>query len=56
MTTKDIARHARALLTARGDAAEVEAARKATTAGPHEAEDWRRIRAAIRQLRGALAS
>lgn len=60
MDTHDIAQHARALYTARGDLAEPEAARKAIVAeeagAMEEAENWLRIRAAIRSLRGALAS
>ncbi|MEL6466366.1 MAG: hypothetical protein AAFQ58_15485 [Pseudomonadota bacterium] len=49
--------HARALYRAHGDKAEAHAAqhaRAASDAGNHtEAEDWHKIRATIRQLRGA---
>ncbi|WP_157598810.1 hypothetical protein [Tateyamaria omphalii] len=49
--------HARALYRAHGDKAEAHAAqhaRAAAQAGNQtEAEDWQRIRATIRQLRGA---
>ncbi|RBI72675.1 hypothetical protein DQW77_10000 [Roseovarius sp. TE539] len=48
--------YARALLSSRGGKAEAEAARRmqeATKAGkPDEAEDWRRIRLAISEMRG----
>ncbi|MEX0309187.1 MAG: hypothetical protein AB3N17_02975 [Tateyamaria sp.] len=49
--------HAHALYRAHGDKAEAHAAQNATAAvkagKTAEAEDWQRIRAAIRQLRGA---
>ena len=49
--------HARALYRAHGDKAEAQAAQNARAAAEAgnraEAEDWRRIRATIRQLRGA---
>lgn len=60
MEISDITRHARALYDAHGDAAEAEAAARARAAtdrgDPDQAETWIRIRAAIRGLRGALAS
>ena len=50
-------RHAHALYRAHGDKAEADVARRerlALEAGkPSEAEDWRKVRASIRQLRGA---
>lgn len=52
-----ISQHAHALYRAHGDKAEAEAAareRAAEKAGKRsEADDWRRIRASIHQLRGA---
>ncbi|KIC49749.1 hypothetical protein [Tateyamaria sp. ANG-S1] len=49
--------HARALYRAHGDKAEAHAAQNARAASDAgnsaEAEDWRKIRATIRQLRGA---
>ena len=52
-----ISQHAHALYRAHGDKAEAEAAqreRAADAAGKRqEARDWRKIRASIRQIRGA---
>ncbi|WP_409197309.1 hypothetical protein [Jannaschia sp. W003] len=52
--------YAHALYHAHGDVAEAEAAQKArrfAEAGrANEAEDWRAVRIAIRQMRGALQS
>ena len=49
--------HARALYRAHGDKAEAHAAQNASAARKagrsEEAEDWQKIRATIRQLRGA---
>ena len=56
MNINEFQQHARKLYAAHGDRAEFEAAqraRKSLEAGnKEEAEDWRRIRSAIRQLRG----
>lgn len=50
-------RHAHALYRAHGDKAEAEVAQRervATAAGKRsEAQDWRKVRATIRQIRGA---
>ena len=55
MQATHIVEHARQLLAAHGDKAEVEAAQKASERQAEgktdEAEDWRKIRAAIRELR-----
>ncbi len=55
MKTMEIADFARKLLDAHGDKAEVEAAQKAVKleeeGKTEEAETWRKIRSAIRQLR-----
>ena len=60
MEISKITEYARALYQAHGDKAEAEAARKAKLhedAGEtQEAEDWRSIRAAIREIRGAHES
>ena len=60
MMTSDIAGYARALYDAHGDAAEAEATQKASAAEAdgktEEAENWRRVRAAIAQIRGAHVS
>ena len=60
MKPSDIASYARALYEAHGDAAEAEATQKASAAQaegrPEEAEDWRRVRASIAQIRGAHVS
>lgn len=57
MTMQDIIQHAHALYRAHGDKAEAEAAQKAIAAqDPVEAEDWRRIRFKIRELRGPRAT
>jgi hypothetical protein len=52
--------HARRLFEAHGDRAELEAAQKATECARNgdeaQARDWRRVQAAISQLRGPLAS
>lgn len=56
MNIKEIEVHARRLFAAHGDQAEFEAAQKSLEAerlgNQNEADDWRRIRGAIRQLRG----
>lgn len=55
MKATNIVEHARQLLTAHGDKAEAEAAQKAgarqAEGKTEEAENWRRIRAAIHELR-----
>lgn len=55
--TMATSQHAHALYRAHGDKAEAEVAQReriATDAGKlAEAEDWRKIRASIRQIRGA---
>lgn len=57
MTIQDIIQHAHALYRAHGDKAEAEAAQRARTAkDPAEAEDWRRIRFRIQELRGPRAT
>ncbi len=60
MQTEKIAEQARALYDAHGDKAEAEAAQKASQAeaagNREEAEQWRAIRAAIREIRGAHES
>jgi hypothetical protein len=60
MEVSKISEYARALYEAHGDKAEAEAAQKAKhheDAGEaKEAEDWRAIRAAIRDIRGAHES
>ena len=60
MQTTKVAEFARALLDAHGDRAEIEAARNAQdaeTGGDSQlAESWRRVRAAIRELRPPHAS
>ena len=52
--------HARRLFEAHGDRAELEAAQKAAECARNgdeaQARDWRRVQAAISQLRGPLAS
>ncbi len=57
MFGKKVADYARALFEAHGDKAEAEAAAKmaaAEQAGkPEEAKDWRKVREAVRALRGA---
>lgn len=57
MEASKVAEYARALYEAHGDKAEVEAAQKAKQhedAGEKkDAETWRAIRAAIREIRGA---
>ncbi len=57
MFGRKVADYARALFEAHGDKAEAEAAAKmvaAEKAGkPDEAEDWRKVREAVRALRGA---
>ncbi len=53
MQSSEITQHAHALYRAYGDKAEAEAARKAREAGAKsEAEDWRKIRRHIKELRG----
>ncbi len=60
MDMSEISEYARALYNSHGDKAEAEAAQKAKKheeAGEEkEAEDWRAIRAAIREIRGAHES
>jgi len=60
MTYAEIASYARALYNAHGDAAEAEAVQKASAAEAEgkadEAEDWRAIRRAISEIRGANVS
>jgi hypothetical protein len=60
MKTSEMMEYARALYDAHGDKAEAEAARKAAQheeAGQSEdAAKWRRIEAAIREMRGPSAS
>lgn len=57
MNTQDIIQHAHALYRAHGDRAEVEAAQKAQrSSDPSEAENWRRIRLKIKELRGPRAT
>jgi hypothetical protein len=60
METTKAAEFARQLLDAHGDRAEIEAAQKAQeaeTGGDSQlAENWRRVRAAIRELRPPHAS
>lgn len=57
METSKVAEYARALFEAHGDKAEAEAAQKAKhheDAGDvKEAQVWRAVRAAIREIRGA---
>lgn len=57
MKASKVAEYARALYEAHGDKAEVEAAQKAKQhedAGEtKDAETWRAIRAAVREIRGA---
>ena len=53
MLQSEITQYAHALYVAHGDKAEAEAAQKAKIAGtPDEAEDWRKIRFKIKELRG----
>lgn len=60
MEISNVAEYARALFEAHGDKAEAEAAQKEQKhedAGEaHEAANWRAIRAAIREIRGAHES
>jgi hypothetical protein len=57
MNTQDIIQHAHALYRAHGDKAEAEAAQKANPpTSPSEAEDWRKIRFKIKELRGPRAT
>lgn len=60
MDMNEIHDYARRLLAAHGDKAEMEAARKATECEQQndkaQADDWRRIQAAISQMRGPHAS
>ena len=57
MEQSKIAQYARALYDAHGDRAEAEAAQKASAAeeagNPDEAETWRAVRRAIKEIRGA---
>ena len=57
MEPTKVAEYARALYEAHGNKAEAEAAQKAKhyeeSGNEREAENWRAIRAAIRELRGA---
>jgi len=53
MTVHQLDDYAHRLYRAHGDKAEYEAAQKALSASdPKEAEDWRKVRELIRQLRG----
>ncbi|MEY8140546.1 hypothetical protein AB9F27_00010 [Falsihalocynthiibacter sp. CO-5D18] len=56
MNIREINQHARALYSAHGDKAEHEAAQRelksTETGAENEAEDWRRVRLSIRQIRG----
>ena len=53
MTIHQLDDYAHRLFRAHGDKAEYEAAQKALKAtDPKEAEDWRKVRSLIRQLRG----
>lgn len=60
MEVSKISEYARALYEAHGDKAEAEAAQKAKhhedVGEAKEAESWRAIRAAIREIRGAHES
>jgi len=60
MNAVTIVEHARQLLEAHGDKAEAEAAQKAAAreaeGKTEEAENWRKIRAAIHQMRSPHAS
>ena len=60
MSAVNVAEHARQLLDAHGDKAEAEAAQKAAIleaeGKAQEAESWRRVRAAIHQLRAPRAT
>jgi len=57
MEASKVAEYARSLMNAHGDKAEAEAARKAKeledSGDKDQAENWRRIRAAISEIRGA---
>jgi len=57
MEAHKIAEYARSLFEAHGDKAEAEAAQKMTQAeeagNEAETEDWRKIREAVRAIRGA---
>ena len=56
MQSTEINEHARKLFEAHGDKAELEAAQKASKCKEEgdqkQAEDWEKIRTAIRQMRG----
>ena len=60
MKTTEIAEHARQLLEARGDSAEAEAASRAkeleAQGKTEDAANWRRVRAAIHELRAPHVS
>ena len=60
MDMNEIHDYARRFLGAHGDKAEVEAAQKAADfekqGEKHQAEDWRRIQAAIKAMRGPHVS
>ena len=60
MKTTEIAEHARQLLAARGDRAEAEAASRANVleaeGKAEDAANWRRVKAAIHELRPPHAS
>jgi hypothetical protein len=60
MDTTEIHDYARRFIGAHGDKAELEAAQRATNCERQgdkgQAEDWRRVQAAIRQIRGPHAS
>jgi hypothetical protein len=53
MEVSRVTEYARALYEAHGDKAEAEAAKKAKQCEEGEAADWKAIRAAIREIRGA---
>lgn len=60
MDMTEIHDYARRFIGAHGDKAELEAAQRATNCERQgdkgQAEDWRRVQAAIRQIRGPHAS
>jgi hypothetical protein len=60
MDMNEVHEYARRLLEAHGDKAELEAAQKVTecerNGDKDQANDWRRIQAAISQMRGPLES
>ena len=60
MKMSDVHDHARQMLDAYGDKAEAQAEQRATKAGDSgnktEEETWRRVRMAIREMRGSHVS